>query len=506
MTIQEKQASSLSRKKIKGFYLAERIGEGGKSEVFLGINPKTRDRRAFKVLGKCAFLGPSIHAGFTREVDVIRALSHPGIIRILDSGVLEDRYYYSMDYLPGGNLCRRLEHGKIPMDAAMGLFLSMCAAMAYAHESGVMHLDLKPSNILFNRKGDPVVSDFGIANVFNFERVSLLGSGEILGSIAYLAPEQRFNSRKVNRRADVYALGAILYEMLMGFPPLGNFPKPMEIDPGFPESLQAVLVKCLAANPEERYEHAGQLQLELEHCVNAPIPGVRRLKPVALAAKKTFARGGFTSTPAPNIDRIESWFGVLRNGSTRERLAVVREMTDKILPSEANAVVKLYPEEGDRVRWGLIRVLGELKIEVATPVILNDLRHSFHTECAMEALGKIGSEGAFIAIRDYIAENPESAIMGLLPLARTGKHKAIKCIQPYLKHEAPSFRQAAVQALASIRSAESLQILKERLSVERDEKVSSGLFQAVHSLRAVLFPGIATVNKIESTPNTSVLA
>jgi|WetSurMetagenome_2_1015567.scaffolds.fasta_scaffold86423_1 hypothetical protein len=503
MTI-EKRAITPSRKKIKGFYLAERIGEGGMSEVFLGINPQTRERRAYKVLGKCAFLGPSTYARFMREVDIIRDLSHPGIFRILDSGVLEDRYYYSMEYMPGGNLGRRLEHGKIPMDLAMGIFLSVCAAMAYAHESGVIHQALKPSNILFNTKGEPVVSDFGIAKVLNFEKMFLLPSGEIMGRIAYLAPEQRFSSKKVNRRADVYALGAILYEMLMGFPPLGDFPKPVEANPDFPEPLQSILVKCLAMNPEERFENAGQLQLELENCSNAPISGVMRPIPAAAQAKKTFAMGRVISIPPVKADRIESWFGVLRTGSTRERLAVVREMADKILPSESNAVVKLYPEEGDRVRWGLMRVLGELKIEVATPIILNDLRNSFNMKCAMEALGKIGSDGAFIAIRDYISEHPESALIGLLPLARTGKHKAIKCIRPYLSHETANLRQAAVQALASIRSAESLQILKERLCIECDEKVSSGLLQAVHSLREVLFPDSAPVQQIGSIPHASI--
>ena len=489
----EKQATSPSRKKIKGFYLTERIGEGGMSEVFLGINPKTRERRAYKVLGKCASLGPSAYARFMREVDIIRGLAHSGIIRILDSGVLEDRYFYSMEYMPGGNLYRRLEHGKIAMDSAMGCFLPVCAAMAYAHESGVIHGDLKPSNIVFNAKGAPVVSDFGIAKVLNFEKMSLLPPGEILGRIAYLAPEQRSNSKKVNRRADVYALGAILYEMLMGFPPLGNFPMPVEVAPDFPESLQAVLVKCLATNPEERFEHAGQLRLELESLSNAAISRVRRLSPVGAPAKNTYAMDGFISMTPPKTDRIESWFGVLRTGNTRERLAVVREMADKILPSEANAVVKLYPEEGDRVRWGLIRVLGELRIEVATPIILNDLKNSFHTECAMQALGKIGSDGAFIAIRDYMAAHPESALIGLLPLARTGKYKAIKCIQPYLCHETANVRHAAIQALASIRSAECLPILKERLGIERDEKVRSGLFQAVHSFRTLRFPDIAAV-------------
>jgi hypothetical protein len=505
MTI-EKRAASPSRKKIKGFYLADRIGEGGRSEVFLGIKPKTRERRAYKVLGKCAFLGPSTYARFMHEVDVIRSLSHPGIIRILDSGVLEDRYYYSMEYMPGGNLCRRLEHGKISMDSAMWIFLSVCAAMAYAHDSGVIHGVLKPSNILFNTKGEAVVSDFGIAKVLNFEKMSLLPSGEIMGTIAYMAPEQRFSSKKVNRRSDVYALGAILYEMLMGFPPLGNFPKLAEVNPDFPESLQSVLVKCLALNPEDRFENAGQLQLELENCAQVTIPGVRRLNAVAAQAKKPITLGGCITMPPVNVDRIESWFGVLRAGSTRERLAVVREMVDEISPSETNAVIKLYPEEGDRVRWGLIRVLGELKIEFATPIILNDLRNSFHTECVMEALGKIGSDGAFSAIRDYIAAHPESVIIGLLPLARTGKNKAIKCIRPYLSHETVNLRQAAAKALASIRSTESLQLLKERLYVECDEKVSACLVQSVHSLRALLFPDLATVPKIESIPHASILA
>jgi HEAT repeat protein len=123
----------------------------------------------------------------------------------------------------------------------------------------------------------------------------------------------------------------------------------------------------------------------------------------------------------------------------------------------------------------------------------------------MEALGKIGSEGAFIAIRDYINEHPESALIGLLPLAMTGKDKAIQCIQPYLSHEAANLRQAAVQALAAIRSTESLQILKERLYIECDEKVSSCLCQAVHSFRAVQFPDIACLQKIETIPQASTL-
>jgi hypothetical protein len=491
---------SMLRKKINSFYLVERIGAGGMSEVFLGLNPRTREKRAYKVLGKCATMTPSAYARFLREVDIIRGLSHPGIIKILDNGVMEDCYFYSMEYMPGGNLNRRLEHGRISAAAGVELFIPICSAMAYAHEKGVIHRDLKPSNILLNKTGDPVVSDFGIAKILTFEKTTLTQSGEILGTIAYLAPEQRFSSKKVNRRADVYALGAILYEMLMGFPPLGKFPRPVEVHPDFPEALQAILEKCLAIDPENRFESAGQVQLELEKFSGSPgMPGKASAN-IPTASRRAFQLIDDVNAIPTKTDRIESWFQVLRTGTTRERLAVVREMVEKISPGEAKAVIKIYPEEGDRVRWGLIRVLGELRIEPATPLIISDLRSAFHTECAIEALGKIGSEESFNAIREYVTEHPESAIISLLPLAKTGKQRAIKYLLPYLGHEMAVLRQAAVQALASIKTVESLQALKEQLIIERDEKVRSTLFQAVHSMQAVLLPDITAtaIQKPES--------
>jgi ribosomal protein L10 len=480
---------SMLRKKIGNFYLVEKLGSGGMSDVFLGINPRSREKLAFKIMGKRATLQSSVYARFQREVDIMRGLCHPGIIKVLDNGILEDSYYYSMEFMPRGSLSRRLERGKMTTDEAMSLFAPLCEAMAYAHEQAVIHRDLKPSNILLSAEGHPVISDFGIAKVLDFERSSLTQSGEILGTIAYLAPEQRFSSKQVNRRADVYALGAILYEMLMGFPPLGKFPWPREIQSDFPEEIQLVLEKCLVINPESRLEHAGALLLELKKGVK-PIGGKKPEVAAAIQDRGFNAIDDAAAIPV-KTDRIEYWFGVLRTGTTRERLAVVREMVDKITPSEAKAVLKIYPEEGDRVRWGLIRVLGELRIEAATPLILNDLTSPFHTECAIEALGKIGSDESYPVILAYVMEHPESAMISLLPMAKTGKNKAIKFLCRYLNHEMASMRQAAVEAVASIVSMESLHALKEQLCVEHDEKVRSNLAHTVHALKALLAPGIS---------------
>ncbi len=479
---------SMLRKKIGQFYLVEQLGSGGMSEVFLGINPRTREKRAFKVLGKRASLITSAYARFLREVELIRSLSHPGIIKVLDNGVLEDCYYYAMEFMPGGNLNRCLERGKIPVDRTIELFLPICDAMAYAHEQAIIHRDLKPSNILLTAAGEPVVSDFGIARILDLGKTPLTQSGEILGTIAYLAPEQRFSSKKVNRRTDVYALGAILYEMLMGFPPLGKFPWPREVQENFPQSLHSILEKCLSIDPDARFEHAGFLQSELLSCPE--FRAHKKFEAYANASVKGSPAAEDAELPPTKTDRIEAWFRILRTGTTRERLAVVREMVEKITPAEAKAVLKLYSEEGDRVRWGLIRVLGELKIAAATSLILSDLRSPFHTECAIEALGKIGSDEAYNSIREYVVEHPESAIIALLPMARTGKQRAIKYLRTYLTHEMAVLRQSAVQALASIANIESLQALKEHLCVERDEKVRAGLFQAIHSLQAIVQPDI----------------
>jgi hypothetical protein len=488
---------SMLRKKIGDFYLVEQIGAGGMSEVFLGLNPRSREKRAIKILGKSATLWPGAYVRFLREVDIIRSLSHPGIIKIIDNGVLDDCYFYSMEYMPGGNLTRLMQRGKSSIQSTSQIFLQICDAMAYAHENGIIHRDLKPANILISADGRPVISDFGIAKIMDGEHPPLTVSGEILGTIAYLAPEQRFNTKSVNQRADIYALGALFYEILMGFPPLGKFPRPKEIIPDFPEDLQSILEKCLSINPEDRFENAGLLEIELEKCLNV-VPRKRR-EAASNATSKMLLSLEQNPSLSEKSDRFESWFRILRTGTTRERLAVVREMVDKLAPAEAKAILKLYPQEGDRVRWGLIKVLGELKIQAATPLILNDLKSPFHAECAIEALGKIGLEESYNALLSYVIEHPESALIALVPLANTGKARAVKFLRNYLSSEMSVLRQTAARALASVGSDECLQALKDHLPVECDEKVRLSIIQAVHSLESALLPdfGETTIPSIQ---------
>ncbi|MBN2243112.1 MAG: protein kinase [Acidobacteria bacterium] len=491
------------RRKIGGFYLVEKIGSGGMSDVYLAMDPRTRRKRAYKILKKRVTKYPSDFTRFLREIEIIGSLSHPGIITIYESGVLEDCYFYSMEYMGGGNLSQSLAGKRGDITAALKIFLRICSAMAHAHKRGVVHRDLKPSNILLRIEGEPVISDFGIAKSLAIEKGALTQSGEILGTIAYLAPEQRYDSKRVDQRADVYALGAILYEMLMGFPPLGKFPWPQDVLPGSPEFLQPVFEKCLANRPDNRFANAEELERELE---KFKIFEGTESGAVHALPESTITNDRTADAWSQQSDRIESWLNSMRAGTTRERLAAVRDMVETIKPSEIKAVLKLYSGENERVRWGLMRVLGELRIPSATPLILNDLKNPFHAECAMEALGKIGSGEAFEPILQHVENHPESALIALIPLAQTGKEKAVPCIRHYLNHEMSVLRQTSIRALASIKSGESLKALKEHTSVESDEKVRNSLLEAVYSLESSLIPHlnvpVARPVFIEGTGNT----
>jgi tRNA A-37 threonylcarbamoyl transferase component Bud32 len=470
------------RRKIGAFYLTELVGQGGMSHVYLAVNPRTREKRAAKILAKRATASPISYARFLREIEIIRTLSHPHIVKILDSGILEDCYYYMMELMTGGSLARRLTRGRIPLKETVELFAVVCSAMAHAHEKGIIHRDLKPSNILLNDAGAPMISDFGIAKSIGGEDTALTRSNEILGTIAYLAPEQRFNTKRVDRRADVYALGAILYEMLMGFPPLGKFPWPRETQTGFPENLHTILEKCLALNPDDRYLQAGSLLTDIEQSQEG---GTKALFAAQTPSRET-PKPAANMAEAPKLDRLECWFQVLRTGTTKERLAIVREMVEQVQPGEAKAILKLFPTEEDRVRWGLIRVLGDLKITAATPMIINELKNPYHRECAIEALGKIGSDQAFNPLREFLAQNPESATIALMPLARTGRQRSLKCLRSYLSNEMATLREAAIHAMATVETPECLRILKEHAPKERDDRARNALQQSIRSLEAAI--------------------
>lgn len=267
--------------RLSGCELFEELGRGGMGVVYRA-RQKALDRIvAVKVLLRANFAGPEERERFHREARAAARLKHPGIVGIFDVGEEDGTPWFSMEYIPGESLERVVrEH---PMDAlrAARCVREVALAVQHAHEHGVLHCDLKPSNIVLDDDGAPRVTDFGIARIVATGAASeraaeLTRPGHALGSPSYAAPEQAFHGR-VEARTDVYGLGALLYHLLTGRPPFqaatvdailaqlreSDPLAPRRLNPGVPRDLETICLKCLCKTPDGRYATAAEVADDL---------------------------------------------------------------------------------------------------------------------------------------------------------------------------------------------------------------------------------------------------
>ena len=264
---------------LAGRYKVEKIiGEGGMATVYLATDQKHKRKVAVKVMRPelAATLGSE---RFLREVEIAGQLSHPHILPMYDSGESDGLLYYVMPYVPGETLREKLQReGALPADDALRLAREVAEALAYAHRQGIIHRDIKPANILLS-EGHALVADFGIARaVGDGGGEQLTRTGIAVGTPQYMAPEQATGDKEVDGRADVYATGAVLYEMLAGEPPftgpsariiltrsLTEAPRALTgARQGLPAAVDAVVQKSLAKNPADRYATGSALVTALD--------------------------------------------------------------------------------------------------------------------------------------------------------------------------------------------------------------------------------------------------
>ena len=215
-------------------YVIEReLGSGGMATVYLARDLKHRRFVALKVLSPA--LAASLGADrFLREIELAARLQHPHIVTVFDSGDAGGILWYTMPYVEGETLRARLERERqLPLDVALRIAVEAARALEFAHQHGVLHRDVKPENLLLTTDGSTMVADFGIARPWG-EMSKLTQSGVVVGTPAYMSPEQAAGERALDARTDVYALGCVLYEMLAGEMPYSG------------PNAQAVLAKRLS--------------------------------------------------------------------------------------------------------------------------------------------------------------------------------------------------------------------------------------------------------------------
>src|SRR5205809_420498 len=279
------------QKVLAGRYeLEEVLGHGGMAEVFLGTDRVLGRRIAVKILSDRFARDNSFVTRFRREAQSAAALNHPNVVSVFDTGSDDGTHFIVMEYVQGKTLSQMLRDGAPLMpERAVEIARGVADALSFAHRAGIVHRDVKPGNIMLTTTGDVKVMDFGIARATSSE--SLTQTATVLGTATYFSPEQA-QGDPVDARSDIYSLGVVMYEMLTGTPPFaGDTPvaiaykhvkedpvPPSSLNSDIPEGLNAIVLKCLAKDPDDRYQSVEDLLSDLRR-FRAGLPVMAR--PVA---------------------------------------------------------------------------------------------------------------------------------------------------------------------------------------------------------------------------------
>ncbi len=266
---------------LEGFQLLGEVGRGGMGVVYRAHQHRLNRVVAIKMILTGQLAGPEDRVRFLMEGALLARLNHPNFVQVHEVGTLAlspelAQPYLVLEHVEGGSLKARLAQGALPVREAAQLVLVLARAMEAAHAQGIIHRDLKPANVLFSRDGTPKITDFGLAKELG-SGASLTPTGLAVGTPAYMAPEQA-RGGIVGPAADVYALGAILYEMLAGQPPFQGVtamevilqvmdrpaPSMARLRPGIPRDLETICRKCLEKEPRARYARAADLAEDLQ--------------------------------------------------------------------------------------------------------------------------------------------------------------------------------------------------------------------------------------------------
>jgi len=270
------QGSSGAAGLVPGYEILGKLGEGGMGVVYKARHVKLGRLVALKMILSGGHAREAELARFRTEAEAIARLQHPNIVQVYEVGEHDGKPFFSLEFCSGGSLDSKLDGTPLPPQDAARLVETLARAMHAAHEKSVIHRDLKPANVLLSEDGTPKITDFGLAK--KLDDVGQTASGAIMGTPSYMAPEQAGGkSKEIGPACDVYALGAILYELLTGRPPFKSAThldtimqvamdepvSPSQLQPKTPRDLETICLKCLHKAPEKRYASAAKLAAEL---------------------------------------------------------------------------------------------------------------------------------------------------------------------------------------------------------------------------------------------------
>jgi serine/threonine-protein kinase len=317
-------AGELMGQRVGPYAIQALLGTGGMGAVYRAQDMRLGRAVAIKVIDVSSGGGPRFAARFQREAQALARLDHPNILPLWDVGQAGSLLYLVTPVVEGGSL-RQLRlrlGGSVPPPQALGLAIQVADALQHAHERGIIHRDVKPGNLLLHPDGRVMLADFGIARSLS-DHPEISASDLAVGTPHYIAPEQALGDQ-VDGRADIYSLGAVLYELLSGRPPYsaesttrvlvqmleGSPPPLLQVNPALSSAVQAVVMRALASQPDERYPTAGALAADLRTLLALGVlfAGQPPSSSAAPAAAAPFPRRTLAPQPRP-VDRARAVSG-----------------------------------------------------------------------------------------------------------------------------------------------------------------------------------------------------
>ncbi|HVZ77050.1 MAG TPA: serine/threonine-protein kinase [Gemmatimonadaceae bacterium] len=292
----DEHLTALRRATGSRYRVLQRVGGGGMADVYLAEHAELRRPVVIKVLHEHLARDAEMKERFRREAQAASQLVHPHVCPVLDFGCVDAVIYTVMPYLAGGSLSDHIGRTRgVPAALATSTIAQVATALDYAHRRGIVHRDIKPDNVLYDEDGNAVLTDFGIAEARHQGR--LTASGRAMGTPHYMSPEQAMG-KLLDGRSDIYSLGIVLYEAMVGFPPFdGNDAfsvgykqvheppvPPEQVNSRVPAALSAIIMKCLAKAPGDRYARANDLADVLIDFLMA-LPDARDLQRAAWVAR-----------------------------------------------------------------------------------------------------------------------------------------------------------------------------------------------------------------------------
>ena len=350
--------SRLKAPTVPGYEILEEVGRGGMGVVYKARQLRLNRSVALKMILAGDYAGTDEVERFLAEAQIVARLRHPNVVRIHAIGDFEGRPYVELEYVEGGSLAARLDGTPWPPRAAARLVESLAAALAEAHRMGIVHRDLKPANILMTDDGTPKITDFGLAKASDRD-LGLTRTNSILGSPSYMSPEQADGrARDVGPAADIYALGANLYELLTGRPPFvgptilatldlvknAEPVPPSRLQPGVSPDLETICLKCLRKESGRRYESADALAEDLARYLDG--------EPIL-------------ARPTPRWERAWKW--VRRRPSAAALIAV---SALSIFAAVAGGL--WYRAEQDRQRAAALRHIEDIREQASRFLLLGE--------------------------------------------------------------------------------------------------------------------------------------